>query len=136
MNLSISGFGPGSLRQPLARAFICLLAVLAALPCSAERVTKLSSVHILYVDSFGPSKRAVELRKQVLHRLERSHEIKITDDPDQADALLKGTGQALLDSLRWRLSAGQKSCSSLGYAPLPAGIAATATQMVEQFLKD
>ena len=35
---------------------------------------------------------------------------------------------ALRDLLRWMLTAGQKQCSSLGYAPLPASIASRELQ--------
>jgi phosphate transport system substrate-binding protein len=38
----------------------------------------------------------------------------------------------LMDLLRWMLTAGQRSCSSLGYAPLPADVANRALQSVDQ----
>ena len=44
----------------------------------------------------------------------------------------KGTRAALLDLLRWMLSDGQKSCSALGYAPLPADVAKSALQAAER----
>jgi phosphate transport system substrate-binding protein len=44
--------------------------------------------------------------------------------------------EALLELVRWMLSSGQKSCSALGYAPLPADVAANALQSAERFLKD
>jgi phosphate transport system substrate-binding protein len=42
----------------------------------------------------------------------------------------------LLDLLRWILSSGQKSCSALGYAPLPTDVATRALQSVERDLQD
>lgn len=45
--------------------------------------------------------------------------------PDKLDS---GKKPALRDLLRWILTAGQKQCSSLGYAPLPAGMAARELQ--------
>jgi phosphate transport system substrate-binding protein len=41
----------------------------------------------------------------------------------------------LLDLLRWILSSGQKSCSALGYAPLPGEVAKSALQLVERDLQ-
>jgi phosphate transport system substrate-binding protein len=44
----------------------------------------------------------------------------------------KSKRAALLDLLRWMLSDGQKSCSALGYAPLPADVAKSALQAAEK----
>jgi phosphate transport system substrate-binding protein len=48
----------------------------------------------------------------------------------------KNKKATLLDLLRWILSSGQKSCSALGYAPLPADIAKSALQSAERVLTD
>ena len=48
----------------------------------------------------------------------------------------KGKRATLLDLLRWMLSSGQKSCSALGYAPLPPDIARSALQTVERVLAE
>jgi phosphate transport system substrate-binding protein len=43
---------------------------------------------------------------------------------------------ALLELVRWMLSSGQKSCSALGYAPLPAEVSSSALQSAERALND
>jgi phosphate ABC transporter phosphate-binding protein len=43
-----------------------------------------------------------------------------------------GQKTALTDLLRWMLTSGQKSCSALGYAPLPTEIARRALQSVDR----
>ena len=48
----------------------------------------------------------------------------------------KNKKTALLELVRWMLTAGQKSCSALGYAPLPAEVAANALQSAERVLED
>jgi phosphate transport system substrate-binding protein len=48
----------------------------------------------------------------------------------------KNKREALLELVRWMLSTGQKSCSALGYAPLPPDVAANALQSAERFLRD
>jgi len=42
----------------------------------------------------------------------------------------------LLELVRWMLSSGQKSCSALGYAPLPANIAERALRSVNEGVPD
>ncbi len=49
--------------------------------------------------------------------------------PQQLDGAAKKTAMAEL--LRWVLSSGQKQCSALGYAPLPADIAAKESRLVD-----
>jgi phosphate transport system substrate-binding protein len=49
--------------------------------------------------------------------------------PESGD---KNTQAALQDLARWMLSSGQRSCSALGYAPLPAGVANGALQALAE----
>ncbi len=48
----------------------------------------------------------------------------------------KNKRATLLDLLRWTLTSGQKSCSALGYAPLPTDVARRAMEIAEQTLRD
>lgn len=47
----------------------------------------------------------------------------------------KNKRATLLGLVRWTLTSGQKSCSALGYAPLPADVARHAMQTAEQILQ-
>lgn len=80
-----------SLRGIFAGLF--LLFCVAPIPCTAQKAEKLSQVKKLYVGSLGQSRRADELRARLIHHLEHEHEIHIVDNPANADALLKGSGQ-------------------------------------------
>jgi phosphate transport system substrate-binding protein len=43
--------------------------------------------------------------------------------------------EAVVEFLRWALTAGQKECSGLGYAPLPAGVASEQLKALDQLKK-
>jgi ABC-type phosphate transport system substrate-binding protein len=49
--------------------------------------------------------------------------------PQSFDQPAKKT--AVVELLRWVLSSGQKQCSALGYAPLPADLAARESRFVD-----
>jgi phosphate transport system substrate-binding protein len=53
--------------------------------------------------------------------------------PQSFDQPAKKT--AVVEMLRWVLSSGQKQCSALGYAPLPAEIAARESQFVDSLAR-
>jgi phosphate ABC transporter phosphate-binding protein len=72
-----------------ALAVFCLF----ALPASLLAGEQLSAIRRVYVDSFGNGKDAAAMRKQLVHRLHDSHRFEIVTDPQQADAIIKGTGQ-------------------------------------------
>jgi hypothetical protein len=66
---------------------------LTSLPAITHPAEQLSQVKKVYVDSFGNGKDAAAIRKQIVHRLGASHRLEIVADPEQADAVIKGTGQ-------------------------------------------
>jgi phosphate transport system substrate-binding protein len=47
----------------------------------------------------------------------------------------RNKGTVLAELLHWMLNSGQKSCSSLGYAPLPTDVAQRALRSLDQIIK-
>ena len=45
--------------------------------------------------------------------------------------LMENAGRGMAELLRWILTTGQKKCSALGYAPLPAEVAKRALSYVD-----
>lgn len=80
------------LRLPMLVSSV-LLSFLTILHGSALGSDQLSQVKKVYVDSFGNSKVASMMRKQMVERLRASRRLKVVADPKQADAVIKGTGQ-------------------------------------------
>jgi uncharacterized membrane protein YebE (DUF533 family) len=79
----------------LAFSLCVLLTLVFATPPDgyADAADRLSRVKRLYVDSFGTDKGAAEIRKQMVHRLRRSHYVQVVSNPQEADALLRvGSG--------------------------------------------
>jgi len=69
-----------------------LIAVFAAPNC-AQSAEKLSQAKKLYVDSFGPSKGAEEMRAELVRRLGKSQDVQVVQDRAEADAIVRGTAQ-------------------------------------------
>ncbi len=72
-------------------AMLCLF--LTTLPFSAlgQCSPPGAEVHRIYVDSLGSNADAAYLRSKLLLRLERTHTIRIVDDPAAADVVFNGT---------------------------------------------
>ena len=72
----------------------CLLLGMAGVgPVHAGAPESLSQVRKLYVEPLGHYKGAAEMREQIIRRLRKSSQIQIVSEADQADAVMKGTGQ-------------------------------------------
>ena len=70
-----------------------LLFCVAAFPSHSQNAAKLSQVKTLYVDSLGQEKGATETRSQLIRRLEKTHDLQVTQNSSGADAVVKGTAQ-------------------------------------------
>jgi phosphate transport system substrate-binding protein len=75
---------------------LCILLVVAsafAASAHAQSADQLFQVKKLYVDSFGAGRGAAQMRDEMLHLLQKSHDVQIVPTPKDADAIVKGTGQ-------------------------------------------
>lgn len=79
--------------NPSCRLWLLLLLSATIVPAHAESASTLAQVKKIYVESFGPSQRAAEMRRQIVHRLQKSSGIQVVPDQTSADALLRGAGQ-------------------------------------------
>ena len=79
------------------RVFPCLLILTLMLATtiriSAQSAENLSQVKKVYVDSLGQSRRAAQMRSQLVRRIGKSHDIRVVQDLADADAVMKGTEQ-------------------------------------------
>jgi phosphate transport system substrate-binding protein len=74
------------------RAVVAVI-MAAAIAASAQSAEKLSQVRNLYVEPFGQDKSAIEMRSQIIRRLEKTREFKVVNAPAAADAVMKATEQ-------------------------------------------
>ncbi len=79
---------------------------------SAQSAAELTQVKSLYVDSLGNDKAAVATRNNIERRLRKSRELKIVVNPQEADAILKGTARI------WAI--GHNSLSPHSHRPVEA----------------
>jgi phosphate transport system substrate-binding protein len=80
-------------KHAVVACLIALAAFLTSPPANAEKAATLSQVSKVYIESFGASKRAQDIRGHLIRRIERSAQIQVVSDPSRADAIIKGTGQ-------------------------------------------
>jgi len=84
----------GSIRKQ--NSLLCLLLILVfTTPAAlrAQTATTFSQARKLFVDSFGQDKGAAEMRAQFIRRLADGHEVSVTSDRNEADAVVKGTAR-------------------------------------------
>jgi phosphate ABC transporter phosphate-binding protein len=77
-------------------ASLCVVLVLAsasAMDGYAQGADQLSQIKKLYVDSFGTDKHAAAIREQLIQRLRKSRDVQVVSNPQQADAVIKGTAR-------------------------------------------
>ena len=70
-------------------SLLCVLPVLVfggSIAGHAQVADRLSEVKNIYVDSFGTGHGAIEIREQVIRRLQRSRDIQIVPEPKEAEA--------------------------------------------------
>src|SRR5208283_1048729 len=72
---------------------VLVLVLMLACAALAQNAEKLSQVKKVYVDSLGDSRRATEMRSQIVRRLEKGHDFRIVRNATDADAVLKGSEQ-------------------------------------------
>ena len=78
-----------------ASSLCALLVVLSVSVTSgyAQAAEQLSQVKKLYVDSLGTDAYAAGMHEELVRRLRKSHAVQVVSNPQQADALIKGTGR-------------------------------------------
>jgi len=78
-------------------SFLMMAAPVAALavgsPASAQTAKSLAQVRKIYVEPFTGKRGAEEIRREILHSLERDSAIQIVGGASESDAVLKGTGE-------------------------------------------
>lgn len=77
----------------------CLLLWLVAGPPEAPEenlMSRLARVRRLYVDQFGGGEGAAQIRDMVIASLQRTGLFVITENPDRADAVLRGSAEDLV----------------------------------------
>ena len=73
--------------------WLFLMFLAATSPTYAQSAEDLSQVQKMYVDSFGHSKNATELRTRILRRLQRTSKLQAVSNLKDADARMKCNGQ-------------------------------------------
>lgn len=84
---------PKRTRNLVAVAALLALSMLGSATSQGHAANDLFQIRKLYVGSFGNDPKAPEMRTRLLDRLRRDHALEIVDEPRQADAVVKGTGQ-------------------------------------------
>lgn len=74
-------------------ATFLLTALMTAAHCSQGQANSITSVTKLYAESFGTTQQADLLRQSLLAHIRKSGEYQIVDVANDADAILKGSGQ-------------------------------------------
>ncbi len=75
---------------------LCALLVLLSASVSgsyAQAAEQLSQAKKFYVDSLGTDKYATATREQLIQRLRKSNDVQVVSNPQQADAIVKGTAR-------------------------------------------
>jgi len=72
---------------------LVILVLMLASAARAQHAERLSQVQKVYVDSLGDTRRASEMRRQIVRRLGKSQGIRVVPNPTDADAVMKGTEQ-------------------------------------------
>lgn len=78
------------------RTLLCrflLAACFAPVAVRAQSAEKLSQVKKVYVESLGQERSAGETRSHLIRHLDKSRALQVTQNLDEADAVLKGTAQ-------------------------------------------
>lgn len=70
--------------------------LLAAPPTGAEADAQLVSVKRVFVDRFGGGDAASQVRDMIIASLQRARLFTITENPDRADAVLRGSAEDLI----------------------------------------
>ena len=133
-----------------ALAVVALFAGILAAKASAAAAAAEGHAHTIRVASLGDGAGAESLRARVIERLKTSGGFKVIEGSSALNAagkdaypistftwlLIPAEGlsaekrTAVAALLIWALTAGQKECASLGYAPLPHAIADRELQAV------
>ena len=72
---------------------VCFILLLTVLPLRAQTAQDLSQVKKVFVDSVNGGTGAKGLRESLIKRLRKSEKFQVVAAPDQADAVLKSSGQ-------------------------------------------
>ncbi len=121
--------------------------ILTGFVCPAQEISAPAS-HLevlkrIYVDRFGGGESAAQIRDMVIASLQRTHLFVITENPDRADAVLRGSAADLAytdvfqsgegANTRSSVSAGRGASSKLrSYASLAAGGGDSETMRIQE----
>ena len=72
---------------------VCFILLLTVLPLRAQTAQDLSQVKKVFVDSVNGGTGAKALRESLIKRLRKSGKFQVVAAPDQADAVLRSSGQ-------------------------------------------
>ena len=78
---------------------IALLLAMSAPAIAIERVdgdATILTMKRLFIEPFGGGETAAQIRDMIISSLQSSHIIQITENPDRADVVLKGSGEDLV----------------------------------------
>jgi hypothetical protein len=75
---------------------LLLICLIAEPPPAAETDTQLVAVKRVFIDRFGGGDAASQLRDMIIASLQRARVFTITENPDRADAVLRGSGEDLI----------------------------------------
>lgn len=126
-------------RALLPAAFLCITAVYAQdtpAPRPAlerQNLEQLLAIRKVYVDRLNGGESAAQVRDMIISSLERSKLFAITENPDRADATMRGSAEDLVftesfsssDSLNARANVGANNGASTGSSNRRGGYAGT-----------
>jgi len=75
---------------------LLLICLVADPPPAAETDAQLVAVKRVFIDRFGGGDAASQLRDMIIASLQRARVFTITENPDRADAVLRGSGEDLI----------------------------------------
>ncbi len=78
------------------RGFLATLPAFCATSGPAEPDAKLDSIRRIHIDRLAGGETATHLRDMIIASLQRSGLFSITEDPEKADAILKGSAEDLV----------------------------------------
>lgn len=130
------------------RFFVLLLLLPLAIPLAAEEPEELPAqllqVRRLYIDKFGGGEGSDQLRDMIIAAIQKAKLFVLTENPDRADAVLRGSGEDLVftdtfqtsDGIHARggvsLGKGATSSSNREHVALSSGFGETETSRIAE----
>jgi hypothetical protein len=120
-----------------------LLAAMGANGQAVDLAAQLRGVKRLYIDKFGGGEGASQLRDMMIASLQKAGLFVVTENPERADAVLRGSGEDLVftDVFQSNESVGARANASVGrgastktrdYASLGAGVSESEGSRIQE----